>query len=508
MPAMFGLGSVSTVACGRVEVEVVDGWLEPVNIYGTVAMEPGSRKSQSHRDATAPIREHEKLLAEAAAPDIAEQASIQRIAQEQLKRAEKAAASAKTDDERREREDDARAAAAALERLEVPAAPRLFTDDATPEAIATLLHENRGRIAVLSAESGIFGMMTGRYAKGGAPNIEVYLAGHAGDTLRVDRRGRPSEFVDRPALTVCIAVQPFVLRRVAEVADLVGRGLFDRFLYALPKGNVGYREISPLPVPAYVRQRYHSSIRALAAAHEHRTVPLVLKLSNEASAALLAWRSELEPRRRPQGDLGGAMQGWGAKLDGATVRIAGLLHLAETVEDGADIPIGGSTMEAAIEIGRYLIVHARAAYAHMGSDPRVEGAQRILAWLDRTHKTSFTKREAHSALISTFRRATDIDPALALLVSHGHIQELPRRVGTQGGRPSLRFVVNPSLQNPAQPAETHPMPGSAGSAGAERTHAERTGAGQVRVDGEDGWLDVSPGVPLDEWPDPIEGGEL
>src|ERR1019366_10624509 len=98
-------------------------------------------------------------------------------------------------------EEEARNLSSALDRLDVPAPPRMFTADVTPEKLASLLHENGGRMAVLSAEGGIFDIMAGRYSSG-MPNIDVYLAGHAGDPIRVDRRGRSPEFVDRPALTI------------------------------------------------------------------------------------------------------------------------------------------------------------------------------------------------------------------------------------------------------------------------------------------------------------------
>jgi replicative DNA helicase len=38
--------------------------------------------------------------------------------------------------------------------------------------------------------------MAGRYNQQVGPNLGVYLKGHAGDLLRVDRRGRPPEYVE------------------------------------------------------------------------------------------------------------------------------------------------------------------------------------------------------------------------------------------------------------------------------------------------------------------------
>ena len=44
--------------------------------------------------------------------------------------------------------------------------PRLVADDITPEAAASLLAEQGGRLAIISAEGGIFDIIAGRYSNG------------------------------------------------------------------------------------------------------------------------------------------------------------------------------------------------------------------------------------------------------------------------------------------------------------------------------------------------------
>jgi hypothetical protein len=122
----------------------------------------------------------------------------------------------------------------------VPPLPRWLVDDATPEALAGLL-ATYGRIALLSPEGDVFDQMAGRYNQAG-PNLGVYLKGHAGDLLKVDRRGRPPEYVERPCLTIGLAVQPEVLRGLAGRPGFGGRGLLARFLYSLPESLVGRRQ--------------------------------------------------------------------------------------------------------------------------------------------------------------------------------------------------------------------------------------------------------------------------
>src|ERR1035438_8437255 len=89
-----------------------------------------------------------------------------------------------------------------------------------------------------------------------------------------------------------------------------------------------------------------------------------------------AW---LEPQLSEFGELG-RMTDWGGKIVGATVRIAGLLHMADLA--GADspwtLPIPLATIERAISLAMYLIPHAKAAFAEMGADEIIEKAKAIL----------------------------------------------------------------------------------------------------------------------------------
>ena len=439
MPALFALAALATLAAGHVQIEPKDGWVEGLNLFVAVGMGRGERKTAVYRDVTAPILTYEKTLRETAQPDIREMASIRRIAETALAKAEKAAATTKDPTDRAAAEEEARRLAQTLEHLDVPTAPRLFTDDCTPEALASLLFENHERIAVLSAEGGIFDQMAGRY-NSGRPNLDVYLKGHAGDFLRVDRVGRLFEYVDHPALTVGLAVQPYVFTKAARNADVMGRGMLDRFLYGLPAGRVGFRDTSVAPLATEVRFRYDTTLRAFAETFNGLAEPVSLLLSDAALGTFQQWMAEIEPRRRPDADLG-HIQGWASKLDGAVARITGLLHLAEAFTGDWRAPVSDQTVVSAISVGNYLIDHALAVFEEMGADPARDGARVVLGWIRRDHLTAFTKRDCHRSHRARFRRPADLDPILDLLVEFGYIRELASP--PQVGRPSRRFAVNP-----------------------------------------------------------------
>ena len=188
---------------------------------------------------------------------------------------------------------------------------------------------------------------------------------------------------------------------------------------------VGYRKTGTPPVPEGVRQRYDTSLRTFAASFDRLAEPVTLHLGSEASALFEAERAEIEPRRRPDADVG-HIQGWSSKLDGAVVRIAGLLHLAETFTSGWDTAISAPTMAAALEVGNYVIDHAVAAFDLMGADPRLEAARRIGRWIVATHQATFTQREAFRALRgqTMFATVERLAAGLAVLGDHGWVRQL------------------------------------------------------------------------------------
>jgi replicative DNA helicase len=107
----------------------------------------------------------------------------------------------------------------------------------------------------------------------------------------------------------------------------------------------------------------------------------------------------------------------------------------------------------------------------MGADPRVDDARWLLDWIGRTNLTQFSRRDAHQAARGRFRKAADLEPALALLEEHGWVRRVDADpVGSKGGRPaSPRFIVNPlhPASEPSQPSKPHPQLGSVGSEGSE-----------------------------------------
>jgi hypothetical protein len=444
----LALACLSTAAGGRAEVEVRGSWREPTNLYTVVVLPPGSRKSAVFAAMVAPILAAEKALIERTAPAIIEAELMAKVAG---KAAEKAALTAANADPSGRDTLIAEATAAAMnaETITVPARPQLVADDVTSEMAASLLADQGGRLAVLSPEGGIFATIAGRYS--GTPNLEVFLKGHAGDLMRVDRRSREAEHVDKPALTMGLAVQPEILRDIANMPGFRGLGLLARILFAVPENTVGRRKVGADPIPAQVAADYAAKLHSLVLSLAEWTDPAVLVLTPDANALVLDIERAVEPRLAPGGAWAHVVD-WGSKYTGAVVRIAGLLHLAEHLRDGWGKSVDADTIERASMIGEFYAAHALAAFDDMGADQNTRNARHVLAWIERTASTAFTRRELFRAVQSSqLKTMADLDPALAILEAHGYLRQLetpaPKRAG--GRPPSPSYLVHPDVHRPA-----------------------------------------------------------
>lgn len=172
-------------------------------------------------------------------------------------------------------------------------------------------------------------MMGGRYSNG-IPNLDLYLQGHAGTAVRVDRKSGPPVDLQRPALAIGISPQPSVLRGLTAQEGFRGRGLLARFLYALPPSRLGYRSLDTTPVSETVVTAYSEMCLQLLTIDPERDtagriIPKQLRLSSEAHAEWKVFARQVEGHLRPSGEFE-HLKDWAGKLPGAVLRVAGLFH--------------------------------------------------------------------------------------------------------------------------------------------------------------------------------------
>ena len=440
MAALLALVVASSCVSGKADVSPEPGYVEPLNLYVCAAMESGNRKTAVFNRLISPLSEWERLETDRVTPVRTGALSQFRTIEARIDYLRKKGAKAEDQSEvMRE-----------IQRLEetlpeVPSFPRHFSDDVTPERLAGMMQEQGGRIAVFSDEGGIFDILAGRYSKG-VPNLDLWLKGHSTSLLRVDRqdRTRPPIIIDKPHLTVGISPQPDVLAALRDKPGFRGRGLLARFLYALPKSQLGYRTLAVRSIPPDIETRYGNGIRRLLAYSPDGALHLCF-----TAAAYREWK-DFQTATELQFRGGGILEDlkdWGSKLPGAAARIAGVLHMAMCVDgQGPGIPleIEKPTVVAAIEGASSLVSHCRAAFALMDQDPGTKKAERILAWIQRKRTSFFTARDCFRAHQALFKGVAAMMPSLMLLEQHGYIR-MDRRDSSGGRPPSELCEVNPAF---------------------------------------------------------------
>ena len=455
LPALLALAVCGGAVARRIEMLAGRGWIEPINLYVACLLEPANRKSAVFSSALKPLREIERELIEMAAPEVARLSSARRVKESKMKNAEKKASDKSCD----ESAQLAGILAAELAEEPIVALPKLLVDDATAEAVEMQLAAQGGRLICAGAEGGLFDVMAGRYSSG-VGNLDCFLKGHAGDDLRVDRVIRGSLVVDRCCLTLAYAIQPEVIRGMADRPSFRGRGLIGRFLYSMPETRLGKRSINSAPVTSHIADGYSNLIRRLASIQANGDEPRLLSMAPDATSCFYRWQVEVEGWLGDSGRLR-ELRDWGGKLCGLTARLAAILHLVETNSvDPWSVPIGLNVIESAIEIARWSVCHAEAVIGLMtGAGGGLDDAAYVLRWIREIERTEFTRRDIQVHARSRFDGEPEkLDDAIELLVERGWIRPdtTTERAGP-GRKPSPRFTVNPSIFGPrVTPADELP----------------------------------------------------
>ncbi len=441
------LATCATAAARRFRVMVKQGYFEPLNLWCAVALPPGNRKSSVQSAAAEPLVIWEAEQAEAMKDSISRATSERRTQEARIKELRSKAAKA---DDKIDAANLAREAAeleAAL--AEIPVVPRLWTSDATPEKLGTLLADYDERIAWLSSEGGLFEMLQGRYS-GGIPNLDLILKSHSGDADRVDRTSRPPVFLSHPLLSIGLSPQPDVLRGLASKPGFRGRGLLGRFLYLLPPSPLGHRTLDTKPIPQSVAHAYAAGVHAILDADpayddDGKPGANLLRLTPEAHAEWHAFALHIERQMLPGGDFEMATD-WAGKAPGTAARLAGVLHVIEHAHGSPkDAAISLDTMGRALELMAAISRHSLHALDLMATDETMSSARRVWAWIEAGRRGQFPLREAYQSLKSTFPRIAGLRIAIDALAERGYL-DIGESVAHGRGRPSSPLVtVRPDL---------------------------------------------------------------
>lgn len=426
MAVMCVLSTLATALQGKFEVKPKnnDNYSEPLNIYVITALPPANRKSAVLKYCTNPLIEWEKSQKIIIEPEIKRQRSVLESKRELIKGL------------RRKLSNGDNSAIHEIAELEAnlpkpDSLPRLFVNDATPETLITLVDEQKGKISIISDEGGIIDVVAGLYT-GGNSNIDILLKGWDGSLCRTTRKDK--DISVHPLLTVNLVVQPQVIHNLATKKSFRGKGLLERFLYCLPKSLLGYRTNDKPPIPPKVIGAYNELITSLLniATPEN---PWALYLDEAAHAEWRDFQNTIEQDLRACGRLS-VCQGWGGKICGQALRIAGLLHVA--VHKQASDIINATTMQQALELCSLLVFHAIATFNLMENDPDIRDAKKAWEWIMSIEEKQFKKSDV-TVKMKNWIKADRLNKILNILIQRNLIS-----TPIKEGKKTEVYNINPA----------------------------------------------------------------
>ncbi|MEF9903701.1 YfjI family protein [Streptomyces sp. P9-A2] len=454
LPAWLGMAVASTAIGGRRTVSPKPDWIEPVTLYTMPVAAPGEMKSPALGLMAKPVFEEQKRRRLEDSSAVARDQQDRRIAEACVSDAESKVIKA-ADPAKRQ---NARALLdAARDELEALGEPRVFTqlvaDDTTPEAAADLIAHQGERLAVLSTESSFLGNVGGRYSKNANP--EIVLKAWSQEPHAVNRKSGQPLLLERPNLTLGLAVQPGFLTGMGETGDVFeARGLMARFIFSMPVSRVGDRVYDTDPIPTDTSKAWGARIKAMMERIWDDDEPQEMQLDAAAKRSFREFWEALEPRHKAHGDLA-AIEGWAKKLPGQVLRIAAVLTLFENPES---LIVPGDVMDDAVALVPYLIAHARLVSDLMSAErqSKLGPARAVLDWLRRKQVAGrFPAGDVEKGVRGQAwcTEMADVDDALNLLVRAGWLRQIdpPEAPERRAGRPPKpRFVAHPDVFEPSE----------------------------------------------------------
>ena len=410
------------------------GWAEPPILWTMAIGNPSSNKSPGLDAVLSPLRKVEREMRrqmETERADWSEAAELAKIAESTWKEAVKRALKEGEDAPARPPEANPGAE---------PFLPRLAIADATVERLAVILAEQpRGTLLTRDELAGWLQGMT-RYAGGGSDR-PFWLEAYGGRGHTVERMGRPPVHVDRLSIGVVGGIQPDRLRSLLLKSD--DDGLLARFLPLWPD-PAPIRRPAGLPDEDFIETALTQLHRLNMATNEQdEQRPWFVPFSDAARGRLDAFRHAV---RGWEAGAEGLLLSFIGKLPGLSVRLSLILTYLDwlTGQDMEPIEIDAGTFErAALFMETYALPMARRSYEDASLPKAERGARRLLSIIQENTWERFTSRELLRLDRRGLSTASDLNPALAVLVEADVIRPIEDEPGPRGGRPAKLFVVNP-----------------------------------------------------------------
>ncbi len=378
-------------------------WSEPAVLWSAVVMPSGKLKSPAHDAGVKPLGRRQQKLIEQYRRDMRKH-ELDRQA---------------FDDERIARR-RSKAPSEPVAAPEPPTCRRLYTSDATVEAVAAMLAENPRGILLERDELAGWLQSFDRYASRAGADLPAWLSMHRAGHLSVDRKtGQRHIHVPHAAVSVCGTIQPGTLRRCLT-AESFDSGLAARILFVLPPSPA--KRWTDATVPHVVYSAMDALVGDLLALELDESIdadgdlsrePMLLPLDDDARQA---WVAFFDEHAAEQDDLTDDRQAaaW-SKLEAYAARFALIFSLCRCP---SAVMVDSQSMRDGITLTRWAAHEAKRVYSMLagesdGNDPQAG----LIAWVVARGGRCTVRELAHG--MRAYRSAGSAEAALQALVSAG-----------------------------------------------------------------------------------------
>lgn len=339
---------------------------------------------------------------------------------------------------------DKAAARLLLQPVEVPAEPaarRFIINDATVEKLGELLEVNPWGLLIYRDE--LYGLLTGMDKQGQEGSRGFYLQAYDGDKgYTYDRIGRGTVDIDRACLAMIGGIQPGRVQEYVRGAVSGGSaddGLMQRFGLAVwPDTNGQFRHVDQAPDTKAKQTAWEVFERLAKLKPASATEPHIWRFDEDAQALYVEWRIPFEQEIK-SGDLHPAMESHLAKYRKLIPALALVFAMVDTPDSGGII--GKAELIRALAWGDYLRSHANRLYS-AAVMPETAGAASLLKKIKAGHLgKEFTPRQAAQKCWAGLNTSEAVRKAADVLADYDWLR---REVQHTGGRPSERYLVNPT----------------------------------------------------------------
>lgn len=424
-----------------IKPEKNSNWSEPANLWGCIVASPGALKSPAIREVFAPLTE---LEAEATV------ANKQKHKDYELALAVHKVKQASAEKKAKDAGDPAALMQAYMAIGDPPEKPkfkRYLTSNATVEKLGEMCADNPN--GVMYHRDELLSLLADLDRKEKAADRGFLMTGWSGlDAYTFDRIGRGTTYVPSVTISMFGTTQPsrianYVSGSLASFDD----GMVQRLQILVWPDNMPHWVPMDSPSDKSAQARAFQMCRRLAELRAQDVGAIIedgnavpyLQFTDEARRLFVEYRTGLETKVRGN-TLSPELAAHLSKYRGLVPRIALIMHLAS----GGTGSVSVEAITMAIRWADYLEAHARRVYAAAEAAP-VDTAKLIWKRIENAKlKCGFTVRDIYTQGWSQLKDKAEVERGLGALV---HAHWLAMRPEETGGRPIVRYYINPKAGN-------------------------------------------------------------